>query len=624
MRLRSKKHIIGFLMLLYFLQGVDLCAENQYEDSLLQVVQSTADVNDRHHASVLLARSLLPAYSDSARTLLENAAGLDESNLALHRADYYNGWGLYYWYRRDRQAAIRYYTQTLHLMAHPSIFAQQGEAANHTGLLYYQLGIADSSRVYLYKALDIDRQRDHHEGVAKTLYDLSRLHRMQNQYELAYTYITEAIHYQEEFGTRSILHFFYNVLGNTHAALGEKKLAAEAYNDALAHALDAGIAKEEVVFYNNMAALWCEEEGMLDQTLVYVEQGLPLAHDGGYDDLVASLLTNKGQAWLTADSPSRALELFDQAMTYIEELNSTRMEMDVRHRIGKAYKAREDFWAARQAQLNTLELAEQLGSVGFQSDALLQIAALDSLQGNYGDFARHYVQGVALRDSVWNRDNRSRIAELKIIHETEQKELEIAQLRQQEEVRRFRMTAVGAGSGLVFFLLLLVILYLRKRQLLLRQQYQMKQQQAESRLEANRRELTGKALSLARSEKLIKQLKKDIKGMMESSGENNDKGLQSVLRLLKSEDNSQQLWKEFETRFNELNEGFISRLTARYPTLSPAEIRLCAMLRLQMSTKEIAEMINRSTRTIDFTRHSVRKKMALTPGDNLVQHLLQV
>ncbi len=102
------------------------------------------------------------------------------------------------------------------------------------------------------------------------------------------------------------------------------------------------------------------------------------------------------------------------------------------------------------------------------------------------------------------------------------------------------------------------------------------------------------------------------------------KSLQSVLHLLKSEDNGKLLWKEFETRFNELNEGFISRLTERYPSLSPAEIRLCALLRLQMSTKEIAEMLNRSPRTIEYTRNSVRKKMDLQTGDNLVHYLLKI
>ncbi len=390
---------------------------------------------DRLQASVLLAQGMMPAKMDSARVLLEVAYPLEDAPNLRQQAQYFNVWGLYYWFRRDRQASISWFSRTLSLPGDASILDLKAAAANNTGTLFFRLGDPDNARIFLLRALEIDMRRDCPTGVAKTKYDLSRLYASQSQYELA---------------------------------------------------------------------------------------------------------------------------------------------------------------------------------------------ALDSLEGNYGGFTRNYVRGIELRDSIWSQENRSRIAELQIIHETEQKEGDIEQLRQKEQLRQLRMTIVTAGSGLVLVLLLLFIFYLRKRQILVRQQYQLKQQQVESKLEANHLEHTGKALSLARSEKLIRQLKKDIQGLMDTSEGDNGKGLQSVMRLLKSQDNSQQLWKEFETRFNELNEGFISRLTARYPSLSPAEIRLCALLRLQMSTKEIADMLNRSPRTIEYTRNRVRKRMDLKTGDNLVQHLLKI
>ncbi len=252
------------------------------------------------------------------------------------------------------------------------------------------------------------------------------------------------------------------------------------------------------------------------------------------------------------------------------------------------------------------------------------MASLDTLENNYAAFARHFAEGIALRDSIWNQENRSRIAELQILHETEQKALMIEKLRQQNKVRRIRMAIGFAGSGLVLILLVLFIMYLRKRQKLIDQQYLMEKQKAKADLEANRRELTGKALSLAKSDKLLTDLKKELRSMLENPEGENSKDFRAAMRLIKSKDNSRQLWIEFETRFNELNEGFISRLTDRYPSLSPSEIRLCAMLRLQLSTKEIAELINRSTRTIEHTRTSARKKMGLQPCDNLVKYLLSV
>ncbi len=543
-------YFIVIAQLLILLQPGLLRAQEQYHDSLQHAMQTAASESDRLHAAVLLARDLVPTQKDSARALLEGAAALEHSEELTHRAEYYNVWGLYYWDLRDRPASTEYYKQTLQLQPDPSIMPQRAEAANHVGLLYYQLGVVDSARVYLYKAFEIDQERGNNQGLAKIMYDLSRLHRSQNQYELAFTYITEAIKLQEEFGEPRLLPFLYNVLGITHAALEERDLAAAAYEQSLQYAIDQELDKEVTIFYNNMAALWCEQEGMPEKSLHYAEKGLEMARSLGYTDLVASLLTNKGQALLTAGQPAEALELFNEAMEYNRQLNRPRVEMDVNYRIGRANKALGNFDVARQAQRRALEIAKELQSPSYQSDALLELAAMDSLENRHEDFRRHYVQGIKLRDSIWSQENRSHIAELQIIHATEQKEREIEQLKQQEQVRQLRMTIVVSASVFVFVLLLLAILYLGIRQKLVRQKYAMQQQQAEAKLEANLRELTGKALSLARSDQLIARLKKDI--------------------------------------------------------------------------QEVADLLKRSTRTIENTRNSIRKKMGLQSGDNLVQLLLQV
>ena len=607
-----------------FLQPVNLHAQDHYTDSLRQAMQTASRESDRLHATVLLARELLPAEMDSSRALLENAAELKHSKELLHRAYYYGAWGLYYWEDRDRQPSIDHYRKVLQMQPDPAILHLQAEAANHTGLVYYQLGVADSARVYLHKAFAIDKERDNKEGMAKTMYDLSRLHRGENQYELAFTYITEAIKLLEEHGSPRLLPFLYNVLGITHSVLGNREQAATAYEQSLKYILKEGDEEGVASFYNNMAALWCEEEGALDTTLYYTHKGLELARAGGYTYFIAALLANKGQALFTAGEPAEALEYFKESMEYIHQIGSPHMEVNVTHRIGRTYKALGNFGEARQAQQRTLEIAKELQSPSFQSDALLALAAMDSLENKHEDFIRHYVQGIKLRDSIWNRENHSRIAELQIIHETEQKELEIEQLRHQEQVRQLRMTFIVAASGFVFVLMLLVILYLGIRQKLIRQKHVMQQQQAEAMLDANRRELTGKALSLAKSDQFITNMKKDLRTFIDNTDGDKKDDLRSVLRLLKAKDNSRQLWKDFETRFDELNEGFISRLTTRYPTLSPAEIRLCAMLRMQLSTKEIADLLKRSTRTIENTRNSIRKKTGLETGANLVQLLLQI
>ena len=65
-------------------------------------------------------------------------------------------------------------------------------------------------------------------------------------------------------------------------------------------------------------------------------------------------------------------------------------------------------------------------------------------------------------------------------------------------------------------------------------------------------------------------------------------------------------------------------LLEKYPDLSPAELRICELLSLNMTSRAIAEKTSRSVRTIEYTRNNIRKKMKLTKADNLVSHLIQV
>ncbi|NCC74436.1 MAG: hypothetical protein EOM06_13725 [Sphingobacteriia bacterium] len=112
--------------------------------------------------------------------------------------------------------------------------------------------------------------------------------------------------------------------------------------------------------------------------------------------------------------------------------------------------------------------------------------------------------------------------------------------------------------------------------------------------------------------------------MLFDDGPDNQKELGKMLRLLNTNDKTQDMWKEFETRFDELNDGFTGKLVALHPDLTPAEIRMCAMLRLQLTSKEISELTNRSTRTIETIRSNIRKKMCLNSCNNLTAYILGI
>lgn len=78
------------------------------------------------------------------------------------------------------------------------------------------------------------------------------------------------------------------------------------------------------------------------------------------------------------------------------------------------------------------------------------------------------------------------------------------------------------------------------------------------------------------------------------------------------------------TRIISIPRLITEKLVKKYPTLSPVELKVSALLSLNLTSKEIAEITERSIRTVEFTRNSIRKKMNCKPGSNLVNHIISV
>ena len=81
---------------------------------------------------------------------------------------------------------------------------------------------------------------------------------------------------------------------------------------------------------------------------------------------------------------------------------------------------------------------------------------------------------------------------------------------------------------------------------------------------------------------------------------------------------SKHMWSEFETHFSTVFEDFYINLNKRYPGLTPNESKLCALLRLNLSTKEIASITAQNPKSVDMARYRLRKKMNLNSTDNIL------
>lgn len=142
---------------------------------------------------------------------------------------------------------------------------------------------------------------------------------------------------------------------------------------------------------------------------------------------------------------------------------------------------------------------------------------------------------------------------------------------------------------------------------------ELKNHQIEEELERKNQELISKAIQLSAKDEVIALIN----------------GKMNTLRLLEGKDNTaynklhvntsitQSLQKEFELHLNEIYPEFYKALMAKYPDLTPNEIRLCVFLRFNLNTKEIATITQKSAHSIEAMRSRIRQKLHLDRDANL-------
>jgi DNA-binding CsgD family transcriptional regulator len=138
-------------------------------------------------------------------------------------------------------------------------------------------------------------------------------------------------------------------------------------------------------------------------------------------------------------------------------------------------------------------------------------------------------------------------------------------------------------------------------------------------------ELATSAMHLVQKGELLTKLKADLNQLTKGLG--NEKAVSEVKKIIKvlgEDDKMDNDWEHFAQHFDKVHGDFVTILKEKHPTITPNEIKLSAYLRMNLSTKEIAQLMNISVRGIEISRYRLRKKIALPTEVSLFEYFMQM
>ncbi len=474
-----------------------------------------------------------------------------------------------YWSKTDYKESMRLAIQASNLSEENNERKGLARAYLIIGSIYLRLDSYNKSLEYYFKSLKIFREIQDKNYTSTVLNNLGSVFSDQKNFEKAIAYYTEAL---------SI---------------------AEANNDT---------AKKELCLSNIASAL--STSGELEKAKKMMLNAMLLHKDEELNNWYGTNVMNLSIVYSRLNQYDSASILYQKAMSIFNQLNDESNKALFHLNYGNFFLDLEDFEKSILNARIAFDKSREFGfpDITWKSAKLLRenYTALNKLE----EALRYSLIEIELKDSLYLERNNAKFSnyELQYQFDMERQEKELAQQR-----KDFVIVII-----IIFFISIIAIgVLILARQREKSKNILLEKQKLKVELEFKNKEFASSVLFLMKKNELLSRISEKLIQIEEKAQSYEiKKAIHFIGKELKKS-SEQDLWEEFEIRFKEVHSDFYKNLTDHFPKLTANDIRLCAFLKLNLSSKEISEITGQRVATLEAARSRIRKKLGIskTPID---------
>lgn len=288
--------------------------------------------------------------------------------------------------------------------------------------------------------------------------------------------------------------------------------------------------------------------------------------------------------------------------------------------IGIVYFLLDEYETAVDYLVSGLSVAEEKGQAGLISLASDYLSRIYMQKGDFETALNYHSLFKTYSDSTFNEENISKLSQLEMEYQfdVKMKEAELIRVAETQKRKRLNFIYIAISVGLLFILIIVALLLkLEKKK---KKEIEIEQESLIDKLSYTNKELTTHVMYLLKKNEFILTIIEKLKKARLDAKPENKRAIAELIEELKSNTDTVS-WEEFEVRFQQVHTDFYTKLSKKYPDLSPNEIRLCAFFKLNMTSKEIAAITYQSLNSIKVARYRLRKKLQLEKDEILVSFL---
>lgn len=289
--------------------------------------------------------------------------------------------------------------------------------------------------------------------------------------------------------------------------------------------------------------------------------------------------------------------------------------------------------------LQAKQIAAGLTDRSFYLKTLSQLLELSKQRHDFPQALAHREEMILVSDSMYSWDRQKAVKSMEMRFAVNEKDRELELLKKEQKITLLTNGLLWGSIGILMLVSGVVILFLRRinrrdkllleakealieateaQKELLAEQKRAKEQQMQMELEFKESQLSAMTLQMLQKNELMQELKHQLENTKDIA---RDLKLDKIISKGLNHDKE---WSDFNAYFESINKNFFTRLKAAYPDISPNDRKICALIKLNLSIKEMAGILNISPDSVKTARYRLRKKLQLNTEDNLTEFILSL
>jgi tetratricopeptide (TPR) repeat protein len=573
-------------------------------------------------------------------------AVLTEDNEAIALVSKWMADALYY--KNQYREAISWYKQSANAEytdKNDSTYFYADRLAD-VAYCYQELGFYDKAQELHFVALKLFIKQDKQQDISNTLNNIGSNYVFRGQYDKAIQYYEKTLQIDRVSGDSTSISKCLNNIGMVYSRWGKHDQALNLFNEALKFTIEE---PSKSVRYSNIGMEWYYLK-QYEKALEYLYKALEIdtrikrsIKIGVRKNEIGIVLAAKGLL-------KEAIKLQEEALLVFKETELKESQIITLADMGDIYRKMDAIGKAETCYLESIRIANESKAFHHLSRNYKNLYEIAESKDDYKAAFNYFKLYEGVNDSIFNAEKHEQIARFEILFDTEKKEQENELLLLDNELKQKRQRlSIAIIISLVFILILLFSLYriktknLQQSQLLLKQDHELAKLELEKKdadnklledrifaekqinrlqrekhqaeIEYKNKELANSSICLVNKNEILSEIRDKLKSNHQTET------IQEVVRFINSNTDIDQSWHKFKITFEEIYPGFFDRLQGQFPHLTENDTRLSAYLCINLSSREIAGLMNVTLDAINKNRQRLRKKLNLEAEADLTRFL---